>query len=256
MHLLIDSHCHLTSDKFNRDRDEVIKNLRRDGLEKVITAGTYLPTSRAAVALAEKYENVYATVGVNAGDEVNDSILQELRVLAQSPKVIAIGEIGLDYHHNFAPKDVQKRYFIQQIHLANELDRPIVVHDREANQDTFEIIKAEKAKNDKLRGVLHSYSGDLALAWEYLKLGFYISISGPVTYSSAKKLQEVARYIPLDYLFVETDSPFLTPGPLGKKRNEPLYVKYVAATIAELKGVSFEEVAKKTTANVKRLFNI
>ena len=254
--MFIDSHAHLTDRKFNRDREKVIRDLRRDGIEAVITAGTGVQTSKDAVALAEKYDNIYATVGVNCGGYEEYPTIDQIRPLLKSKKVIAIGEIGLDYHHYPDEKDIQKKCFIKQIKMAGEYNLPIVVHDRKANYDTFDIIKKEKEENENLRGVLHCYSGDLDLAKEYVKLGFYISIAGPVTYRSAKTLKEVAKGISLDHLFIETDAPLLPPGPIGKRRNEPLYVRYVAGEIADLKGVSFDLVAKKTADNVKKLFNI
>lgn len=256
--MLIDSHAHLTAERFDRDRDKIIKNFSKDDIEMVITAGSSFLSSAAAVALAEKNKSIYATVGIHpccVGD-VDKGTIQVLKALAQHEKVIAIGEIGLDYHHNIDPKDVQKKWFVEQIKLAIDVDLPIVVHDRKANMDTYEIIKGAKKRNDNLRGVLHCYSGDLELAKEYIKLGFYISISPPVTYRSAKKLKEVAKKIPLEYLFIETDCPSLPPGQIGKRRNEPSYVRYVAGEIAELKGISFETVAKETGKNVKRLFQI
>lgn len=256
--MVIDSHAHLTSDRFNKDRDKIIRNLRKNGVEKVINSGSDFYSSAAAVALAKKHKDIYATVGIHpccVGD-MDNSTIQILKTFAQEKKVIAIGEIGLDYHHNVDPKDVQKKWFIEQIKLANEVKLPIVVHDRKANYDTFDIIKKEKEKNKNLTGVLHCYSGDLDLAKEYVKLGFYISISGPVTYRSARKLKEVAKELPLDWLFIETDCPSLPPGQIGKRRNEPLFVKYVAGEIAKLRGIPFEVVAKKTTDNVKRLYKI
>lgn len=254
--MLIDSHAHLTADRFDRDRDQVIRNLRKDGLEAVITSGSSVASSVAAVALAKKYNNIYATVGIhpNNTDDMDENTIAMLESLAKNEKVIAIGEIGLDYHYDYSPKDIQRKWFVEQIKLAKALSLPIVVHDREANLDTYEVISEYKDEN--LRGVLHCYSGDADLAKKYVEMGFYISIAGPVTYRSAQKLQRVAKEISLDYLFVETDCPSLTPSPAGKRRNEPLYVRYVAGMIAELKGVSFDQVAQKTTRNVKHLFGI
>ncbi len=256
--MLIDSHAHLCSRKFDRDRDVVIKNLRKDGIDIVIESGGGPDSNRAAVALAEKYENIYATVGYNcAGPEMNYDILADVKKIAQSSKkIVGFGEIGLDYHHYPDEKDIQKKWFVELIRIAGELNLPIVVHDRKANQDTFDIIKAEKKNNPDLRGVLHCYSGDLTLAKEYVKLGFYLSIAGPVTFRSARSLQDVAKHIPLEWLFVETDAPYLTPGPLGKRRNEPAYVRHVAGTIAELRKIPFNEVARVTSANVRRLYGI
>lgn len=254
--MLIDSHAHLTDDRFKRDREAIIRSLGKDRLEAVITAGTSIKSSTAAISLARKYDNIYATVGIhpNNTDEMNEDTIITMAELAKDKKVVAIGEIGLDYHYDYVPEAVQKKWFIKQIDLAKELKLPIVVHDREANIDTYNIIKSKKDEN--LRGVLHCYSGDVDLARKYVEMGFYISIAGPVTFRSANKLKQVAKEIPLEYLFVETDSPCLTPGPAGRRRNEPLFVSYVAAVIAELKEVSFELVEKQTTKNVKKLFGI
>lgn len=254
--MLIDSHAHLHDPKFNRDREEVIRSLKKDGIDIVINSGGGRDSNKAAIALAEKYDNIYATVGMNCGGEDEYKIIDEIRPLLKHKKVVAVGEIGLDYHHYPDEKEIQKKCFIKQIEIAAEVDLPIVVHDRKANYDTFDIIKSSKQKYPNLRGVLHCYSGDLDLAKEYVKLGFYISIAGPVTYRSAETLKQVAKHIPLEYLFIETDSPYLPPSEIGKRRNEPLYVRYVAGTIAELKGISFEMVAKQTAVNVRKLYNI
>lgn len=254
--MLIDSHAHLTDERFKRDRGKIIQAFNRDRLEAVITSGSSIASSKEALELAQKYKNVYATVGVHPcnTDEMTENSINILREIAMDKKVVAIGEIGLDYHHDNVPREVQKKWFIRQIELAKEIGKPIVVHDREANEDTFEIIKENMGGN--LKGVMHCYSGDLDLAKRYIDLGFYISIAGPVTYRSAYKLKEVAKNIPLEYMFIETDSPCLTPSAAGRRRNEPLYVSYVASMIAELRGVSFETVAIQTTKNVKRLYNI
>lgn len=254
--MLIDSHAHLTDDRFNKDRDNLIRDLAKDGLELVITSGGSLESSKAAAKLANKYSNIYASVGIHPVNTnfMDEKILSEIETLAKNKKVIAIGEIGLDYHYDTTPKNIQKKWFIKQMELAKKLNLPIVVHDREANIDTYNLIKS--LKDEKLTGVLHCYSGDAELAKKYVEMGFYISIAGPVTFKSAHKLKEVAKKISLDHLFIETDSPLLTPGPAGKRRNEPLFVRYVAGMIAELKGVPFDLVEKKTTQNVKRLYGI
>lgn len=254
--MLIDSHAHLHDPKFNRDREEVIRSLKKDGIEIVINSGGGRDSNKAAVALAEKYDNIYATVGMNCGGEDEYKVIDEIRPLLKHKKVVAVGEIGLDYHHYPDEKEIQKKCFIKQIEIASEADLPIVVHDRKANYDTFDIIKSSKERFQNLRGVLHCYSGDLQLAREYVKLGFYLSIAGPVTYRSADTLKQVAKHIPLEHLFIETDSPYLSPSEIGKRRNEPLYVRYVAGTVAELKGIPFEMVAKQTAINVRKLYNI
>lgn len=254
--MLIDSHAHLYLDSFDRDREKIIRELKGDGIELVIVSGASLEGSTKAVYLASKYKNLYATVGIhpNHANEMEDATIEVLRELAKNNKVVAIGECGLDYHYDYCTKEVQTKWFIEQIKLAKELKLPVVVHDREANIDTYNILKEQQ--DSSLTGVLHCYSGDVELARKYIAMGFYISIAGPVTYRSAEKLKEVAREIPLEYLLIETDSPSLTPSDVGRKRNQPSYVRYIAGTIAELKKISFEQVAVQTNKNAKRLFKI
>lgn len=254
--MLIDSHAHLDDRRFDKDRDKLIKKLKENGVEIVLNPGSNVASSVKAVSLANQYDNIYAAVGVHPHDvkDMNNDTIEILRSLAKKDKVVAIGEIGLDYYYDNSPRDLQRKWFREQIKLAKELKLPIIVHDRDAHGDTFDIIR-EEIDND-LTGVLHCYSGSLELAKEYIKMGFYISFAGPVTFKNAKTPKEVVKGIPLDYILIETDSPYLTPEPHRGKRNEPLYVRYVAAMIAELKGISFEEVARRTSENVKKLFSI
>jgi TatD DNase family protein len=254
--MLIDSHAHLNDRRFDKDRDKLIKKLKENGVEIVLNPGSNVASSVKAVSLANQYDNIYAAVGVHPHDvnDMNNDTIEILRSLAKKDKVVAIGEIGLDYYYDNSPRDLQRKWFREQIKLAKELKLPIIVHDRDAHGDTFDIIR-EEIDND-LTGVLHCYSGNLELAKEYIKMGFYISFAGPVTFKNAKTPKEVVKGIPLDYILIETDSPYLTPEPHRGKRNEPLYVRYVAAMIAELKGISFEEVARRTSENVKKLFSI
>lgn len=254
--MLIDSHVHLDDKRFNRDRDSMIKGLKDDGIEMVINIGADLQTSIASVSLAEKYDNVYAVVGVHphSAKEVDNSTIEILKSFASREKVLAIGEIGLDYHYDNSPRDVQRKWFVEQLKLAKEVNLPVVIHTREAAQETFEILK--EAQDGTLRGVLHCYSGSVEMALEYIKLGFYISIAGPVTFNNSRVLKDVVKAIPLDKLLVETDCPYLTPEPNRGKRNEPAYVKYVAGEIADIKGISFEKLAEATNKNTKDLFGI
>lgn len=254
--MLIDSHVHLDDRRFNRDRDAIIKGLKAKGVELVINIGADTRTSISSVNLAAEYDNVYATVGVHphSAKEVTDKTIEVLRNLSQRPKVVAIGEIGLDFHYDNSPRDVQRKWFVEQLNLAKELNLPVVIHTREAAQETFDILK--EAQDGKLEGVLHCYSGSVEMALEYIKLGFYISIAGPVTFNNARVLKNVAKEIPLDKLLIETDCPYLTPVPHRGKRNEPAYVNHVAETIADLRGISVEELAKATNENTKKLFRI
>jgi TatD DNase family protein len=254
--MLIDSHAHLYSERFDRDRDKIIRELKDDGIELVILPGASIESSIEAVSLAAEYDNLYATIGVHPSnsDEMDCDSIETLRNLAGHSKVVAIGECGLDYHYENYQKEVQKKWFIEQIRLAKELALPVVVHDRDANIDTYNILKKEQDGN--LTGILHCYSGDLELAKKYIDMGFYISIAGPVTYRSARKLQEVAKEVPLEYLLIETDSPYLTPSDLDRKRNQPSYVRYVAGTIAQLRKIPFEKVEIQTNKNTKKIFKI
>lgn len=254
--MLFDTHAHLDDDRFDEDRDEVIRQCRQDGVDLILNAGSNMETSVKAIALSGKYEFIYAAVGVHPHDasDMDAETAAALAALAENRKVRAIGEIGLDYHYDLSPRDVQKGRFIEQIDLARQLKLPVIVHDREAHGDVMDIFKKTRIK--EVGGVLHSFSGSVEMALECLKMGLYLSISGPVTFSNAKKTVEAVREIPLDMLLIETDSPYLTPVPYRGKRNYPGYVRLVAEKIAEIKGITFEEVAQKTMKNGKRLFGI
>ncbi|MBW4828416.1 MAG: TatD family hydrolase [Clostridiaceae bacterium] len=254
--MLIDSHAHLDDRKFNKDRDRLIKSLKQNDISLVINVGADVSSSIKSVKLADGYENVYAAVGVHphSAKEMDDSTIDVLRAFAKRDKVVAIGEIGLDFHYDNSPRNIQRKWFIEQIKLAKELDMPIIVHSRDADQETFDILKEEA--DERLRGVLHCYSGSAEMAKDYIDLGFYISLAGPVTFKNARKPKEVAKVVPIDKLLIETDSPYLTPEPHRGKRNEPLYVRHVASMIAELRGMDFEDVGRITSENTKRLFNI
>ena len=254
--MLIDSHAHLDDRRFNRDRERLIQNFGKDELEMVINIGADLKSSVDSVKLAEEYDNIYAAVGIHphSAKEIDESTMDILKSFAGREKVVAIGEIGLDYYYDNSPRDIQREWFKKQLDLAKEVDLPVVIHTRDAAQETFDILK--EAQDGSLRGVLHCYSGSLEMALEYIKMGFYISIAGPVTFKNSKESKRVATGVPLDKLLIETDSPYLTPEPNRGKRNEPAYVKYVAAEIAELRGISYEELVAATNRNTKELFNI
>lgn len=254
--MLFDTHAHLDDNRFDEDRDEVIRQCKQDGVELILNAASNIETSVKAIALAGKYEFIYAAVGVHPHDasDMEEETAGVLAALAENKKVRAIGEIGLDYHYDLSPRDVQKRRFVEQIDLARQLRLPVIVHDREAHGDVMDIFKKTRIK--EVGGVLHSFSGSAEMALECLRLGLYISISGPVTFNNAKKTVEAVKEVPLDMLLIETDSPYLTPVPHRGKRNYPGYVRLVAEKIAEIKGITFEEVAQKTLENGKRLFGI
>ncbi|MCT4619478.1 MAG: TatD family hydrolase [Marinisporobacter sp.] len=254
--MLFDSHAHLDDRKFDKDREKIIENAKANGISYMVNPGADFESSVRSIELASKYDMIYAAVGIHPHDaeDVDDMTLALLKGLAKKPKVVAIGEIGLDYHYDHSPRDIQRDIFRKQIALAKEVKLPIIIHDREANDDVMSILKEEKAFDTGV--VLHCFSGSAELARQYIKLGAYISIAGPVTFKNARKTVEVVERIPLEYLFVETDSPYLTPIPFRGKRNEMAYVKYVAEKIAEIKGLSLEEVAHQTTENAKKFFGI
>ena len=254
--MLIDSHAHIDDQKFNEDREAVLENARAAGVELIINPGADEASSFRAVAMSEKYPMVYATVGIHPHDakdydaHKHDDLLREW---ASKEKVVAIGEIGLDYHYDLSPRTVQQEVFLRQLDIARQTGKPFVVHEREAHADTFEIIRS--AAKD-LEGVFHCFSGSVETARQYLKLGFYISIAGPVTFPKSAKTKEVARYVPLDRLLIETDSPYLTPQAYRGRRNEPAHVRLVAEEIASLRDLSLTELARATSENACRLFRI
>ncbi len=254
--ILFDAHCHLDDRKFNSDREQTVAAAEKAGVAYMMNAASDIESSLAAVRLAERYGSIYASVGVhphNASD-MDEDMLLTLEIMAKHPRVKAIGEIGLDYYRDLSPRDVQKIWFVRQIELAKKLRLPIIIHDRDANGDVFDILRSSCAFENGLQ--MHSYSGSAELARQYVRLGAYISISGPVTYKNASEKREVVKVVPLDRLLVETDSPYLTPEPKRGMRNEPAFVRYVLEQIAELKGISAEEAAAATTANACRLFGI
>lgn len=255
--MLFDTHVHLNVSHFDEDREEVLKRADDAGVSNMVVVGFDHETIPGAIELAEKYDHIYAAVGwhpVDAIDMTEDD-LKYLEELSSHPKVVALGEMGLDYHWDKSPKEVQKEVFRKQIDLAKKVNLPIIIHNREATEDTVTLLKEEGA--EQVGGIMHCFSGSPEIAKQCVKdLNFYISLGGPVKYKSAKKPKEVAKEISLDHLLIETDCPFLAPHPNRGKRNEPAYVKLVAEQIAELKGVSFEEVATKTTENAKKLFDI
>lgn len=260
---LIDTHAHLDFSKFDADRPAVVKRAGAAGVSAIVNVGTDLVTSRRAVDLAEEYEAVYAAVGVHphGAKALDGAALEELRELAQRPKVVAVGEIGLDYYRNLSPRDAQRRAFQAQLAWAAKLGKPVIIHDRDAHDEILQALSkwAAGLENSTLAGrlgVLHTFSGDLEMAQKAIDLGFYLSISGPVTYRNARQLPEIVRALPLDRLLVETDCPFLAPEPYRGKRNEPAYTRLVAERIAELKGIPFDDLARATTANARRLFEL
>ncbi len=258
--MLIDSHCHLDGKAFADDRDQVLQAARDAGVGAFLTIGTGdgPPGLDCALEVAQRYDDVYATVGVHPHDaaKTGPETLDELRRLAGRPKVLAIGEIGLDYHYDFSPRERQKRVFIEQLELAAELALPISIHTREAWDDTLDVLREHWAPAG-LGGVMHCFSGDYEQAQRSLDMGFFISFAGMLTFARSDDLRATAARLPLDRLLVETDSPYLTPAPYRKiRRNEPRYVVETARKLAEVQQREFGEVAAQTTANFCKLFRL
>ncbi len=255
--MLIDTHIHLDDVRYNEDREAVITRAREAGVEAFVTIGCDLTTSQAAVALADRFPFVYTSIGVHPHEvkHVRDGWYDEFRRLAKNKSVVAYGEIGLDYHYNHSSPNEQRDRFREQIQVARELMLPVIIHTREAQEDTITILKEERAS--EVGGVIHCFSGDSWLAKEALGLGFYLSFSGILTFQNAVPLREIAKNTPLDHILIETDSPYLTPVPYRGKRNEPAYVSQVAKQLAVLHPeLSLDDVQRITTMNAKRLFKI
>ncbi|MBX3300539.1 MAG: TatD family hydrolase [Acidobacteria bacterium] len=258
--MFVDSHCHIDGVAFDEDRDQVVRRAKEAGVAAMLNVGTGDPRSddlRRAVAVAERYDWVYASVGVHPHDAklFDDKAEEHLLQLTENKKVVAWGEIGLDYHYDHSPRDVQRDVFRRQITIANEHRLPIIVHSRDAEDDTIEIL-AECSPQDGFRGVMHCFGGSAEMAAACLELGSYISFAGNVTFKNAGPLRDAARTVPLDRLLVETDCPYLTPVPHRGKRNEPSFVVHTAEFLAELYGVTLVELAEVTTRNFEKLFGI
>ncbi len=251
--MLIDTHCHLTDERYDGGK-EIVARMQEDGLEKLITVAYDLPSSYRCVQIAEQNENVYATVGVHPSDScrLSDDPCNELLALCSHPKVVAYGEIGLDYHYG-DDKQIQKKWLDKQLSLVGKSALPVSFHIREAYQDTFDLVKAHKADIQN-GGVLHCYSGSYEYAKPYLDMGFYVSFSGVITFKNAGRLLDVVRALPLDRILIETDSPYMTPVPHRGKLNQPAFVKYQAEKIAELVGKTTEEIEAITTRNAYNAF--
>jgi len=283
---MIDTHCHLDMDEFDPDRNEVIKRARDAGIEAIITIGSDLKGNIGGLELSKKYDFIYSSVGFHPHDakDFTEDIFNKIKEWTMSSlppldkatssctpldkdtppqlppllrggwggKVVAIGEIGLDYHYDNSPREIQCEVFIKQLQFAKEISLPVIIHSREAKRDTLEIIK-ESGIN---KGVLHCFSGDVDMAERAMAMGFYISIAGPVTFKNARKPKEIAKMVPDDYLLIETDAPYLTPEPFRGRRNEPSYIVHTAKAISELRGITLEDLSRITTINAKRLFKI
>lgn len=260
--MLIDTHCHINFGQFDEDRDAVIQRATERGVTVIINPAVDLASSQAGVDLANQYAGIYAAVGVHPTSTADfaESDIHTLRSLAAAPKVIAIGEIGLDYYWDKSPKDVQRRAFEAQLTLAQSLELPVIIHNRDAHDDVITILEAWVTDlPDSLKerpGVLHSFSAPPEIAARALAAGFYLGFTGPLTFKKAEDLRQIARNIPLERILVETDAPYLTPEPYRGKRNEPAYVYYVADRLAALHAMTTEQMADITTQNARRLFGL
>ena len=256
--MLIDSHAHIQGNEYDDEVEAVIERARGVGVEKIIAVGGAgdMSSNTDAIALADSFHTVYATVGMHPHDakDVGIEELETLRGLTTHPKVVAVGETGLDYYYNHSSHELQEQVFSSFIHMACETGLPIVVHERDAAEKAAELLRQEG--NGNLCGVIHCFTGNYQAARAYLDLGFYLSFTGIITFKNAEPLRAVVRQIPLDRILVEIDAPYLTPVPHRGKRNEPAYVRFVAEAVAKVRGISLEEVASITTANTQKLFSL
>jgi len=253
--MLVDTHAHLQWASFNMDREKAICRAIEVAVEYIVNIGVDVDGSREAIKLAERHKGLFATVGIHPhnASQLNENILDKLRNLSENPKVVAFGEIGLDYYRNLSPPEAQKRAFEAQLFLAEELELPVVIHDREAHADILDILSKFKGR---LGGVMHCFSGNREMAEQCVESGFYLSFAGPVTFPNAHKLQEIVKLVDLNRILLETDSPWLAPQQMRGKRNEPAFLPFIARKIAEIKGISADELAEITTRNAKEVFHL
>ncbi|HKM22599.1 MAG TPA: TatD family hydrolase [Lachnospiraceae bacterium] len=254
--MIFESHAHYDDEAFDQDRNELLAQIPENGIAYVVNISASLETCRKVLKLIEQYPYLYGTLGVHPNDvlELNEEGMEWLEKKSASEKIVAIGEIGLDYHYDEPSKEIQKKWFIRQLDLARKVQLPIIIHSREAAQDTLDIMKAEKAGD--IGGVVHCFSYGIEMAREYLSMGFYIGVGGVITFKNAKKLREVVEYAPLDRILLETDCPYLAPEPYRGKRNSSLNLPYVVEEIARIKNISREEVEAVTLENAKKMYRI
>jgi len=255
--MFFDSHAHYDDRSFDKDRHDLLSKMPENNVDYIVNAAANIRSSNEGIHLADQYPFIYSAVGVHPHnvEELNNNdegreVLHLLEDMSKHPKVVAIGEIGLDYYYEHSPREIQRLWFARQMELAKELDLPIIVHSRDAAKETFDMIKASGLN----KGVIHCYSGSSQMAKDYIDMGFYIGIGGTVTFKNARKAVEVVRDIPLDSILIETDCPYLTPVPHRGKRNDSTYLSHIASKIAEIKNMPLEEVAKVTKDNGKKLF--
>jgi len=255
---LVDTHCHLDFDALAADIDDVLRRAAEAGVGRIIVPALDLANVRTVLNLTKQHDNLFAAVGIHPNSAMawQDEWIDELHALARRARVVAIGEIGLDYYWDEAPVEIQHRALALQLELAAELDLPVIIHNRDAANDVLRMLAASSLAGRERPGVLHSFSADWVAAESALALGYYLGFTGPITFKKADELRDIAARAPLDRILIETDAPFLTPHPFRGRRNEPAYVRYVAEKLAEVRGLSLEEVARATTANAERLFRL
>lgn len=254
--MIFDTHAHYDDEAFDQDRDELLQSLKENGIEAVVNIGASIESTRNTLALAQRYPFVYGAVGVHPSEtqELNEPLLDWLKLSAAGPKIVAVGEIGLDYHWDEPDRQVQRYWFGRQMEMAREVGLPMVIHSRDAAQDTLELIKSHRG--GEIGGVIHCFSYGVEMAREYLNLGFYLGIGGVLTFQNAKKLKEVVAYMPMDRLLLETDCPYLAPVPNRGKRNSSLNLPYVVEEVSRIKGISREEVIAVTSENAKTMYRL
>ncbi len=253
---IFDTHAHYNDEAFDKDRDELLRSLNAKGIGTVVNVGASIQSTKETLQLTRQYHFVYGAAGVHPNEtgELNDNLMEWLRDITREDKIVAVGEIGLDYHWEEPEPEIQKYWFVRQLTLAREERLPVIIHSRDAARDTLDIIKAERA--EETGGVLHCFSYGVDLAREYLQMGFYLGIGGVVTFHNARKLKEVVKYAPLDQLVLETDCPYLSPEPYRGRRNSSLNLIYVAEQIGQIKNIPADEVILVTSRNAKRLYRI
>lgn len=254
--MIFDTHAHYDDKAFEEDRDALLQSLRGQGIESVVNIAASIETTKNTIKLMEEYPFVYGAIGVHPSDcgELTEKDMDWLREKSSTPKVVAIGEIGLDYYWDEPDRSIQKHWFVRQLELAREVKLPVVIHSRDAAKDTLDVMKEQKAED--LGGVIHCFSYGVEMAREYLNMGFYLGIGGVVTFQNAKKLKEVVAYMPLERLVLETDCPYLAPAPNRGKRNSSLNLSYVVEAISQIKGISVQKVIEITNYNAKMMYRI
>ncbi len=250
---IFDSHAHYDDDSFSEDLSGLLEELPSKGVSHVVNCGTDINSCKKLAEISDKYGYIYFAAGIHPheAEDAKEGFIEELKTFTKQPKCVAIGEIGLDYHYDFSPRDIQKDVFEKQLILAKELDKPVIIHDREAHEDTLNLLKKYKPK-----GIVHCFSGSVEMAKDIVKLGMYMGLGGAVTFKNAKKPIEVAKYVPLESLVLETDCPYMTPVPFRGKRNDSSLIAITADFIAELKGIGTQELLDKTCGNAKNIFGI